>query len=336
MSNVGSHFSNMDTSVFLSLFLLLISKVLGEEESKGYLRREHSIFKGTGPTIPYWDFQGDTFVSSSYVRLTPDHQSKKGSVWNNVRCYVKDWEMLLHFKIHGTGDTLFGDGFAFWYSRDRLQEGAVFGSKDYFYGLGIFFDTYSNHNGEHQHEHPYVSAMIGNGSVHYDHDSDGTHSQVEGCSANFRGRGHDTYALVRYSGTQDRLTVLVDVDDKNEWRDCVDVRGVKLPTGLHFGASAATGQLADNHDIISMKFYEIDVTAADDDNKDEDRTTVVPFASGAEPLRERVEDVRGSFSSRTVKVFTWIFWIALVAVCVLGISFYVYKKRQEDSKKRFY
>ena len=51
---------------------------------------------------------------------------------------------------------------------------------------------------------------------------------------------------------------------------------------------------------------------------------------------ERVEDVRGSFSSRTVKVFTWIFWIALVAVCVLGISFYVYKKRQEDSKKRFY
>ena len=36
----------------------------------------------------------------------------------------------------------------------------------------------------------------------------------------------------------------MDVDDKNEWRDCVDVRGVKLPTGLHFGASAATGQLA--------------------------------------------------------------------------------------------
>lgn len=25
--------------------------------------------------------------------------------------------------------------------------------------------------------------------------------------ANFRGRAHDTYALVRYSGSQDRLTV---------------------------------------------------------------------------------------------------------------------------------
>ena len=25
----------------------------------------------------------------------------------------------------------------------------MFGNQDYFTGLGIFFDTYSNHNGEH-------------------------------------------------------------------------------------------------------------------------------------------------------------------------------------------
>jgi len=321
--------------VLTSLFFLLISKVLAEEGSTGYLRREHSIFKGVGPSIPFWDFQGSTFISSNYIRLTADHQSLKGAVWNTVRCNVQDWEMLLHFKVHGGGDSLFGDGFAFWYSRDRMQEGSVFGSKDFFYGLGIFFDTYSNHNGEHQHEHPYVSAMIGNGSTHYDHDSDGTHSQVAGCSADFRGRSHETYALVRYSGSQDRLTVFVDVDNKNEWRDCLDVVGVKLPTGLHFGASAATGQLADNHDIISMKLYEIDVPVPEG-KKEEDRSEIVPFASAAEPFRERVEDVRGSFSSRTAKIFTWIFWIALVAVCILGISFYVYKKREEDSKKRFY
>ncbi|KAK2558485.1 Vesicular integral-membrane protein VIP36 [Acropora cervicornis] len=288
----------MDSSVLTSLFFLLISKVLAEEGSTGYLRREHSIFKGVGPSIPFWDFQGSTFISSNYIRLTADHQSLKGAVWNTVRCNVQDWEMLLHFKVHGAGDSLFGDGFAFWYSRDRMQEGSVFGSKDFFYGLGIFFDTYSNHNGEHQHEHPYVSAMIGNGSTHYDHDSDGTHSQVAGCSADFRGRSHETYALVRYSGSQDRLTV-------------------------------------NNHDIISMKLYEIDVPVPEG-KKEEDRSEIVPFASAAEPFRERVEDVRGSFSSRTAKIFTWIFWIALVAVCILGISFYVYKKREEDSKKRFY
>lgn len=38
-------------------------------------------------------------------------------------CHVKDWEMLLHFKVHGTGDTLFGDGFSFWYTKDRMQQG---------------------------------------------------------------------------------------------------------------------------------------------------------------------------------------------------------------------
>ena len=37
-------------------------------------------------------------------------------------------------------------------------------------GLAIIADTYSNHNGPHNHNHPYVSAMINNGSLHYDHD----------------------------------------------------------------------------------------------------------------------------------------------------------------------
>lgn len=42
------------------------------------------ISPGAGPSIPYWDFLGSTFISSSYIRLTPDHQSKKGGLWNNV------------------------------------------------------------------------------------------------------------------------------------------------------------------------------------------------------------------------------------------------------------
>ena len=39
---------------------------------------------GAGPSIPYWDFHGSTFLSTSYIRLTPDHQSKKGGLWNSV------------------------------------------------------------------------------------------------------------------------------------------------------------------------------------------------------------------------------------------------------------
>ena len=36
-----------------------------------------------------------------------------------------------------------------------------------------------------QHDHPYISAMVNNGSVHYDHDRDGTHSQMAGCSVSY-------------------------------------------------------------------------------------------------------------------------------------------------------
>ena len=40
----------------------------------------------------------------------------------------------------------------------------------------------------------------------------------------------------------------------------------------------------DNHDIISMKLYEIDVPVPEG-KKEEDRSEIVPFASAAEPFR---------------------------------------------------
>lgn len=57
--------------------------------------------------------------------------------------------MRVQFKIHGHGKDLFGDGMAIWYAKERMKNGPVFGNQDYFHGLAIFIDTYSNHNGEH-------------------------------------------------------------------------------------------------------------------------------------------------------------------------------------------
>lgn len=31
-----------------------------------------------------WDFIGSTVATSDYVRLTPDQQSRKGGIWNNM------------------------------------------------------------------------------------------------------------------------------------------------------------------------------------------------------------------------------------------------------------
>ena len=46
--------------------------------------------------------------------------------------------------MEGKGDGLFGDGFAVWLTKERVEMGPVFGNRDNFEGLGIFFDTYAN------------------------------------------------------------------------------------------------------------------------------------------------------------------------------------------------
>jgi len=128
--------------------------------------------------VPYWDYSGSVIFTSSYVRLTPDEQSMSGAIWNQIPVWSRNWEIVVSFKVAGKGKDLFGDGFAIWYAKERMVTGPVFGSKDFFSGLAIIVDTYSNHNGPHNHAHPYVSAMINNGTQTYDHDRDGTHTQV--------------------------------------------------------------------------------------------------------------------------------------------------------------
>lgn len=42
-----------------------------------------SLPTGVGSSsMPLWDFQGSTILTSQYVRLTPDERSKEGSIWN--------------------------------------------------------------------------------------------------------------------------------------------------------------------------------------------------------------------------------------------------------------
>lgn len=186
----------------------------------------------------------------------------------------------MSFKVHGTEKKdLYGDGMVIWYARDRMIGGPVFGSKDYFSGLAIILDTYSNHNGPHnvrsgfcfisnqslldcnysssfQHQHPYLSAMVNNGSLHYDHDMDGTLTQLAGCEGKFRNVDHETLVAIRYE--HDILTVSTKFENDDKWKECFQVNGVLLPTDYYFGVSATTGDLSDNHDVIALRFFELE------------------------------------------------------------------------------
>ncbi|XP_069140123.1 vesicular integral-membrane protein VIP36-like [Argopecten irradians] len=307
----------------------LIFGVFAEWNTNDYLRREHTLVKpyqGSGSSMSLWDFVGSTLVTNNYVRLTPDHQSRQGAIWNTQACNTRNWELHVQFAVHGSGTTLFGDGLAIWYAKEKNRLGGVFGNADFFSGLAIFLDTYSNHNGPHNHEHPYISAMVNNGSMSYDHDRDGTHTQLAGCEAKFRNKDHSTYLAIRYH--DNILKVSMDIDNKNGWKECFEVRGIKLPLGYYFGASAATGQLADNHDIISMKLYELDAPEGQLDYWG------LPSAEVFDAPRDRVEDVRSSMSG-------WkIFLIIILAIIGLGVcgvvGYLIFNKNNDYTRKRFY
>ncbi|XP_023650788.1 vesicular integral-membrane protein VIP36 [Paramormyrops kingsleyae] len=305
-----------------------------------HMKREHSLTKpyqgvGTSPSSQ-WDFWGSTLVTSQYVRLTPDERSKQGSIWNTVPCFLKDWEMHVQFRVHGSGKkNLHGDGIALWYTKDRLRPGPIFGNQDHFVGLAVFLDTFRNDQHGMDRSFPYISAMVNNGSQPYDHSKDGRPSELGGCSADIRNKDHDTYLAIRYS--KGRLTVMIDVDDKNEWKECIDVAGVRMPTGYYFGASAATGDLADDHDIISMKMYQLMVEHTPEEDS-QDWTKIEPSVSLLKSPKDNIDDPTGNFRSTPLtgwKVFLLLLCALLGIVVCAVVGAVVFQKRQERNK-RFY
>ncbi|KAJ6638194.1 Vesicular integral-membrane protein VIP36 [Pseudolycoriella hygida] len=315
--------------ICFTLILILCLKTNAQTDHDSYMKREHSLVKpyqGAGIAIPFWDFYGSTMVSTNYVRLTADIQSRSGSLWNQVQCMVQNWELIVQFKVHGKGKELFGDGLALWYSKERMIPGPVFGSKDYFSGLAIILDTYSNHNGPHNHQHPYISAMVNNGSLSYDHDRDGTHTQLAGCEAKFRNVDYDTLISIRYEN--DVLTVSTDIENKNEWKQCFRVEGVKLPTGYYFGASATTGDLSDNHDIYAFRFYETSPTNV---QNAVNRMSIIPEAALFEAPRPRTDDVKPGMSNIKIFFILLLGMIVAVAATIFGIMYY--QQRKESSRK---
>ncbi|OBT68159.1 hypothetical protein VE03_02328 [Pseudogymnoascus sp. 23342-1-I1] len=240
----------------------LVAAVLGEKtppaEPLGEVRtiplRTHSLtapYLDTDMQSRWWDFGGDTIIrTDKYVRLTSDRPSREGWIWSRVPLTATNWEIEFEFQIDGAGN-LHGDGMAMWLTRQRNTPGPVFGSTDNFEGLGIFFDTYKNNRPGTVF--PYVMAMIGDGTTPYDKAHDGKSNEYAGCSARgIRGASVPTKARLKYF--QDK-TLRLDLQYKAEdqWILCFEKSDPPvLPSVAYLGFSAETGELSDNHDIISV------------------------------------------------------------------------------------
>ncbi|XP_074525389.1 lectin, mannose-binding 2-like b isoform X3 [Halichoeres trimaculatus] len=314
---------------------ILSSQSLAEEQDflEEFLKREYSLakpYRGLGfSSSSQWDLMGTAMVTPDHVRLTPDLQSRQGAVWSRIPLTLRDWELKVHFKIHGQGKkNLNGDGLAIWLTKDRMQNGPVFGSTNQFVGLGVFVDTYPNNDRNHDRAFPYVSVMLGNGTLTYDHDSDGRTTELGGCTAMTRNAIYDTFLLIRYS--KNRLTVMVDVDGRQQWKDCADIIGLRLPNGYFFGASSATGDLSDNHDIISMKLYQLTVEGAPEEEEEE---VTIPSVDNMKQFQGI--DIQEEGMSGVQFFLTLLFSImGLGVLAVVGLI--LYGRWKENKRKRFY
>jgi len=219
--------------------------------------RTHSIY---APYIDqdlqnrWWDFGADAYVNTNkHVRLTRARPSEMGWLWSRLPITSTNFIMEVEFKLSGESSHLFGDGLAVWFTTDRAQPGPVFGSIDNFNGVGIFLDTYAN--SRHSYAFPRIVGMKGDGKTSYDLGNDGDANAIGACSANYRRTNVATKLKVTYI-KESYLDVKIQYKAWDEWSDCFTVHGTDLlPVAPFLGFSAMTGDVFDNHDIISVTTY---------------------------------------------------------------------------------
>ncbi|CAO3704109.1 unnamed protein product [Rhizopus stolonifer] len=258
----------------------------------------------------WFDFAGDAIVNTNqHIRLTSKKQSQSGFLWSRMPLASDNFEVEIEFKVEGTSGHLYGDGFAMWLTRQRMLPGPVFGSVDRFEGLGVFFDTYDNER-SHRHSFPYVSAMFNDGTQTYDNDKDGSDTELAGCEADFRLRGIPTRAKFTYHKAN---FIQLDLQWKteDEWDFCFKKHDITLPEHLYLGFSAHTGEVTDNHDIISVA-----------------TRSIPPAIKEAAPRAQRVKKSGSSGGVMSV-LFKLVLAGAFVGILFVGYRYYDQKNRMK-------
>jgi lectin, mannose-binding 2 len=246
--------------------------------------------------------------------LTSDRPSQTGWLFSRVPLTATNWEVEVEFKIHGKNQ-LYGDGFAMWVTKNRAQGGPVFGSQDKFEGLGIFFDTYKNNRPAVVF--PYVMAMFGDGSTSYNKDTDGKENELAGCSA--RGIRHASVPTkFKLTYFQDKLLKLeLQYKAEDEWTLCFETtEPPAIPQIAYLGFSAETGELSDNHDILSVKAKNLYTTPSQSSR---------PTAGSSRG--------KGSVKSSEGGSWTWFFMKIFLFFLVVGGAYVGFTAYRANSKR---
>ncbi|KAL9099246.1 MAG: hypothetical protein Q9163_005225 [Psora crenata] len=295
----------------------------------------------------YFEFGEDTIIrADQYIRLTSDRQGQSGWLFARMPMTADNWmvpvpstpplrqvpdhplQIEMEFKIHGQGH-LHGDGMAIWMTEERGQPGNVFGSRDNFTGLGVFIDTYKNQRPGTVF--PYVMAMLGNSSVRYDKDHDGKDNELAGCSA--RGiRGDEEpqpkrIRLTYFAENYLKVELQHKKENPDEWTECFETGPIKLPQTAYLGFSAETGELTDNHDIISVTTHNLHIRQNTGPDRSKDASGPRPGVVKSQPYNPGGEKERGSWRWFLLKM-------VLFGIVVVGgyVGYTMYRASKNASR----
>ncbi|KAL7010219.1 hypothetical protein EMMF5_000239 [Cystobasidiomycetes sp. EMM_F5] len=195
------------------------------------------------------------------------------------------FEVEFEFRIDGKSNNFYGDGMAMWLTTDRAEPGPVFGSKDRWNGLGIMFDTYANSR----------------------HSLDFRRTEVTT-------KGKLTYFKNNF------LELSIQHEEWDKWTSCFTIQNLTLPNNVYLGFTAHTGDVADEHDIISISAY---------------NAVWHPPVPGAKGKKKRSTYKSGRKSGRIGSfLYVLIKWLFLATVVV--VAFIVFRGyRSKKSAKRF-
>uniref|UniRef100_A0A0N4ZKD3 L-type lectin-like domain-containing protein n=1 Tax=Parastrongyloides trichosuri TaxID=131310 RepID=A0A0N4ZKD3_PARTI len=242
-------------------------------------------------SIPFWTITGDAIASSDQLRIAPSIKSRRGIAWNK-KPFTESEFFEIETAIKITGQRLGADGLAIWYTAQPGTLGPVYGSNDQWNGLGIFLDSYDN---DDQKNNPYISAMVNDGTRIYDHASDGSTQILAGCQKNFRNQPYPVRIKIEYYNNI--LTVLISDGQTTQTRYemCLRVENVFLPKNGYFGVSAATGGLADDHDILEFSTYSLHTKPPTPEIHEIPRDEKEKYDAEFERQREQFEKEREKF-----------------------------------------
>nr|XP_028604220.1 protein ERGIC-53 [Podarcis muralis] len=211
------------------------------------------LVQGDG-SVPFWVHTGNAIPSADQIRITPSLKSQRGSVWTKSKSIFEYWEIEVTFRVTGRG-RVGADGLAVWFTEEQGLDGPVFGAADNWNGVGIFFDSFDN---DAKKNNPAVIVVGNNGKLHYDHQNDGSTQALASCQRDFRNKPYPVRAKITYY--QKTLTILINngfTPDKEDYEFCAKVENMVLPSNGYFGISAATGGLADDHDVLSFLTFQL-------------------------------------------------------------------------------